>query len=64
MAGQGGTGWVLRCDGVYESPEGLEREVITGRGEGQIDIHHSVSQQTLLEHLLSARCCAGCCGYR
>lgn len=52
--------WVPRCDRVHESPEGLEREDITGKGGGQIDIHNLFSQQTLLEHVLTVRHCAGC----
>lgn len=35
--------WVPRCDRVHEGPEGLEREVITGRGGGQRGIHHLFS---------------------
>lgn len=57
--------WLSKCDSVPEGPGGLEREVITGRGGRQIDIHHSfIHSQTLLDHLLSTRHCVGYWGYR
>lgn len=35
--------WITRCDRVHEGPEVLEREVITGRKEGQRGMHHLFS---------------------
>lgn len=54
LLAKGGRSWVPRCDRAHESPEGLEREDITGIASTELllilqtDIHNLFSQQTLL----------------